>query len=361
MPGKIFIGAVALTAAYILSPFLAAVGMGAIFAVLFYPWMKRIERGRFPSSLAAGLFTLAVTLLIFLPLGALTVAGVRSGLTELRQIKQLNPTSVGPGSSDQALDKLFESSGLDALLERTARLLPIDATQVTDQLKELIASVANHLGDVLSGFIAHVPNMAVAFVIFLLSLFFFLADGLKLLEIVREHSFFPAPETERLFKAFSGLCRGVILASMISGGSQALLATCACLLLGVSQALTVGVVVFVASFVPVVGAFPVLVSMSAYQLLSGRIFAGVMLGAATIVIATVDNLIRPLVLRGGSNLHPLVGFVSALGGLEVFGVTGIFIGPVICGTAIALLQRQPARTGGSYDTEVGLHSQLPGP
>ena len=84
--------------------------MGAIFAVLFYPWMRRIELGWFPNSLAAGLFTLAVTVVLFIPIATMTVSGVKSGLKELKQIKHLN-TDAGGTSSDEFLDKMFTSAG----------------------------------------------------------------------------------------------------------------------------------------------------------------------------------------------------------------------------------------------------------
>lgn len=337
MSKKISIGLMTALFFYVLSPFLAALGMGAIFAVLFYPWMKRIDRGRFPNSLAAGLFTLAVTLLFFLPVSGLVVTGVRSGLNELRQIKRMSPAPSAPSSSEEVLDKMFTSVGLEGLLARSAKVVPIDPTQVSDQLKELIVNVATRVGDELSIFISHIPSKLVAFAVFLFSLFYFLADGPRLLELLRRRSIFNETETQKIFGSFSGLCRSVILASIISGGAQATLAMGVSIAVGINQFLMVFLIVFVASFIPVIGSFPVIISMAIYQLINGHTTAGIILGISSLVIATIDNFIRPQVIKGSSNLHPLVGFASALGGLEMFGVTGVFLGPVLCGLCLELI------------------------
>src|SRR4051812_17370357 len=114
---KVTISALILFSLYLLSPFLGAVGMGAIFAVLFHPWMKKIDRGGFPNSLAAGLFMLGATLVFFLPVMAVLIGSVRSGLSELRSIKRLAPEPTLATSSEVVLDNFFAGSGVDAFLE----------------------------------------------------------------------------------------------------------------------------------------------------------------------------------------------------------------------------------------------------
>ena len=56
------------------------------------------------------------------------------------------------------------------------------------------------------------------------------------------------------------------------------------------------------------------------------------------LIALVDSLVRPIFLRGSTNLHPLLAFVAAFGGLQVFGFMGVFLGPIIAGLFVAMVQ-----------------------
>jgi predicted PurR-regulated permease PerM len=66
---------------------------------------------------------------------------------------------------------------------------------------------------------------------------------------------------------------------------------------------------------------------------------GIAMLVMAIVIAAVDNFVRPLVLRGGSaNLHPLLAFVAAFGGLQTFGFIGVFLGPIVAGLFVATVQ-----------------------
>jgi len=346
---KIAIACLALFATYILSPYLAAVGMGAIFAVLFYPWMKRIDRGRFPNSLAAGLFTTGVTLLIFVPVIAIMIGSVNTGLNELKRIKRMNPASTEAASSEVVLDKMFASSGFESFLERTSRVLPIDPVQASEHIKDIIINLTGRLGGVLSAFIGSIPNMLIEFVVFLFALYYFLADGMLFLQGIKKNSVFNSADTQSLFVTFSGLCRSVLVASVITGGIQALLAMITCFALGIHQSILVFPIVLVASFVPLIGSFPIMMGMSFYQFIAGNTVAAVVLLAAGFFIGTVDNFIRPQIIRGGSNLHPLLSFVSALGGLQIFGMSGLFLGPVICGLAveaIKIIQRDASPAAG---------------
>lgn len=335
---KITLGLLVFISFYLLLPFLSALGMGAIFAVLFYPWMKRIDRGRFPNSLAAGLFMLAVTLIIFLPVISMSIVGVKAGLHELKQFKGTNQASGEVALNYEMLDHLFESSGIPSLLQGISRVFPFDPAQISTLLKDFIMSILAKVGDALSHFIASIPSTMLAFTVFLFSMYYFLADGGQFLRVFRQRSFFSDEQTNQIFAAFSGLCRSVILASVVTGGVQALLATIATLAVGIRQPVMVFGTTFVASFIPLIGSFPVLLTLSLYQLFTGHPVQAIVLIASAVVIGSVDNFIRPQIIHGGSNLHPLISFVAALGGLELFGMSGLFLGPIILGMTLEIVR-----------------------
>jgi predicted PurR-regulated permease PerM len=162
---------------FLISPFLGAVGMAAIFAVLFHPWMKKIDRGHFPNAIAAGLFTLGVTLVVFLPISTIMIVSVNSGLTELKRIKRLDPKAANAASSEVVIDKIFETSGFDSFLANTSKVLPMDPEKVSNQLKDVVSNISGRGVEALTTFIGHIPNMLVGFAVFLFALYYFLADG----------------------------------------------------------------------------------------------------------------------------------------------------------------------------------------
>jgi predicted PurR-regulated permease PerM len=79
---------------------------------------------------------------------------------------------------------------------------------------------------------------------------------------------------------------------------------------------------------------------------SGSMFAGFVFLFFSAVVAVSDNIVRPYMLKGGGELHPLVGFVAAFGGLNAMGFYGLFIGPVLAGIFFTIL---PMVTRGDRD------------
>ncbi len=171
--------------------------------------------------------------------------------------------------------------------------------------------------------------MVMTLAVMVLSIYFFLVDGRRLVLFLKRNSFFPPAKTDRLVRVVGGACRSVILATVVSGFAQALVEVLGCLLTRTANVPLIGSLVFAASFIPVVGSAPVTFGVAIQQLFLGRTGAGIGLLVTAIGVIAADNTIRPWFLKGSVNLHPLLAFVSALGGLQVFGFLGVFIGPIL--------------------------------
>ena len=90
-----------------------------------------------------------------------------------------------------------------------------------------------------------------------------------------------------------------------------------------------------------VGSVPVWVVGAAYLYSQGLLAKMVIMMAAGLVIGVVDNFIRPLILEGRGEMHPLVSLVAIFGGIAMFGIVGVFVGPILAAVLIALLQIWP--------------------
>jgi predicted PurR-regulated permease PerM len=130
----------------------------------------------------------------------------------------------------------------------------------------------------------------------------------------------------------------VLLASVVSGAVQSLLETIVCVAVGVPNPLLIGLLVFLGSFVPVVGSAPVTFGIAVYQFLMGHTAVGIILLVTAIVVSIVDNVVRPAFLKGSANLHPLLAFVAAFGGLQTLGFSGIFLGPIVAAVFVITIQ-----------------------
>jgi predicted PurR-regulated permease PerM len=130
------------------------------------------------------------------------------------------------------------------------------------------------------------------------------------------------------------MCRSVILATVASGFVQSVVFGLACAVAGAPSAALIALIVFLASFIPLIGAAPVTFGVAFHELLVGHQGGGIALLVFAVAVGLVDNLIRPIVLRGAGNLHPLLAFVGAFGGLQVLGFAGVFLGPILAGLCV---------------------------
>jgi predicted PurR-regulated permease PerM len=140
---------------------------------------------------------------------------------------------------------------------------------------------------------------------------------------------------------------GVLVIAAIQGTLGTIIFT----ILGLPSPLLWGVVMFFFSMIPMAGAFLVWVPAAAYLTLTGAYLrAAILVGWGVLVIGTIDNFLSPRLVGHRASLHELLIFFAVLGGLEVFGVLGLVIGPVVVAITLALIEmvrqsyRPPAET-----------------
>jgi predicted PurR-regulated permease PerM len=88
----------------------------------------------------------------------------------------------------------------------------------------------------------------------------------------------------------------------------------------------------------VIGSGPVTFGLGIQQLVIGHTVAGTMLLVAAVLTSMLDNFVRPWFLRGSVNLHPLLAFIAAFGGLQTLGFAGVFLGPIVASLFLALIE-----------------------
>jgi predicted PurR-regulated permease PerM len=140
---------------------------------------------------------------------------------------------------------------------------------------------------------------------------------------------------------------GVIVIALIQGTLGAFIFW----VLGLPSPLLWGVVMFFLSMIPMAGAFLVWVPAALFLALSGAWGrAGILAAWGVLVVGSIDNLLSPRLVGQRTRLHELLVFFSVLGGLEVFGVLGVVLGPVVVAVTLAVIEmvrqanRPPAET-----------------
>jgi predicted PurR-regulated permease PerM len=188
-------------------------------------------------------------------------------------------------------------------------------------------------------FLSDVVTFSVGVAVMGLALYYFLAEGPVMLN--RLHRLFPleGQDEHALFDKFGRVCRGLVLGTLACAVAQAVLLAVGLLIAGVKGVWVLAGLTLLFSMIPFIGSAGVWVPVSAWLLWQGRFGAGIFLGIyGAAVVSTADNLIRAHVLHGAARIHPLLALVSALGGLQLVGLWGIFLGPIVAALFYTLVK-----------------------
>jgi predicted PurR-regulated permease PerM len=143
--------------------------------------------------------------------------------------------------------------------------------------------------------------------------------------------------TRALVSEFRDVGRTAFVGTLASAIVQGILAGIGFVAVGVPEGVTWAAVLAVASFIPVVGVPLVWVPIAVWLLLGGQLARALLLTAWCLVIVGLvnDYVIRPRLVGGRSGLHPLLTLVAILGGISVFGIAGVIVGPVVMSLFVA--------------------------
>ena len=318
--------------AWVVKSFLLPLAVGAIFATVLYPLMRRM-RSRVPSAaMRATIVILGFIVAFIIPLAVIGVLGTDAALEAIRSFQNFG-FEISKFSPSAALKWL----GLGSLLESSASWLPASEEQIRSYAVRGLESAGLLITRALQGVIADLPGAAFANVVMLFAVFTFLVEGPSAVAFVRRNSFFSTEATDGILKTLAAVCQSTIVATLVTGAIQAAIVAFACVITGTPNALLIGLVSFIASFLPIVGTAPITISLAIWGFSQGSPYAGIVFLSSIAVVGVADNLARPWVMKGGGEMNPLVAFVAAFGGLDVMGFYGLFVGPVIAGLFFAVL------------------------
>jgi predicted PurR-regulated permease PerM len=225
--------------------------------------------------------------------------------------------------------------------------------RVMDFLTAAASRLAGAANNLLQGAVAGMTAAAFELALLLIMLFFFLRDGPQFREQIRAISPLTKTQADGVLDSIAKTMRGALASLLFVPIVQGALATLGYLVVGLPNALLWGGFTTLLAFVPAVGTPLVWVPICVYLFAQGDIWQGVVLAIyCALVVSSIDNLLRPLFLRGTARIHPLWSFLSILGGLMSFGALGLLVGPLILSLGVSALR--------IYEMDV-LRAQVPPP
>lgn len=298
----------ALTVAQLWAPLVLA-AWAAILVRPLHSWLSRQVRGR---SRAAGVVTVVLVLGVLTPLVFIALSLVGSA-TEL--VARLQST----GDGREALDAFLSSDTTQLGVERG------DAQQVIALLQRHSVGAT----DAVRTLFGAVTTFAVGLFVFVFGFYTFLVDGQRGYQWLLAHCPLEPAHLTRMAAAFEETGRGMLISLGLTSLAQGTLTTVGYLIIGVPQALVLGLLVSIGSFIPIVGTALVWVPVTIALLVTHQAGAAVATAVLGLVVSLLDNFIRPALSRYGQLALPtFVVFVAMLGGVAAFGPGGLLLGPL---------------------------------
>lgn len=326
----LFIGALILSAFWIVRPFVPAVIWATMVVVATWPVMLRVQAylwGR--RALAVAVMTLALLLLLMVPLSLAILTLVDNADRVVAWGKWLAEFTVPPPPQwvsgvpfvGVKLQQFWQQFAADGIEDLAARLAPY-ATTIT------------------RWFAAEVGNFGMLFLQFLLTVVvaaLMYAGGESLAAWIRRFGWRLAGERGEGAVVLAGQAiRGVALGVVVTALAQSLLAGIGLALAGVPMAAVLTALAFILCIAQL-GPILVLLPAVGYVFWSGDTGWGIFLLAWTAIVGTMDNFLRPVLIRKGADLPLLLIFAGVIGGMLGFGLVGIFVGPVVLAVAYTLI------------------------
>ncbi len=318
----------------IATPFLPAMTGALALAVLSAPIQAWLETRLRRPSLAALLAVLVIGLTVVVPV---TFVG--------QQLVQ----QAANGAA--LIERNIESGEWRRTLEAQPRLAPlIERVERQIDLPGIFKTLTNWLTGFAGPFVKGSFYQATGFGLTFYLLFFFLRDRHAALRSIRALSPLTEPEMDRLLMRIEDTIHATVYGTVAVSVVQGLLGGLMFWALGLPAPLLWGVVMALLAVVPVLGAFVVWIPAAIFLALGGDwIRALILVAWGMLVVGTVDNLLRPVLVGKRLKLHTVLAFMSVVGGLILFGPAGLILGPVALTATVVLLEIWPRRVATEAD------------
>jgi len=315
----------------IMLPFFIPLCWAAVFAIVFDPLQKRFAARLKNPSLLATVMCLLVVFLIIGPVTYLFVAVVYQAAGAVAQINDL----YNSGRLQQLLDgrlPLWQS-----IKDMLAPYYDLSQINFGDLARDAVGKLSGVVLDQTTWLLTNATKAVFDFGLMVFAMFYFFREGDWI--VARIKRLLPL-ERAQIDTAFTQL-REVIQATMYGGIAVALLqgflGGVLFALVGIASPVFWGAVMAFLSLLPFVGSFIVYVPAGIILIIAGSPLKGIIVIAAGIlIISQVDNFVRPYLISGRTSLHPLLLFFAILGGITLFGLVGLVVGPIVAAAFVIL-------------------------
>lgn len=321
----IVLGLVLVGSYLVLRPFLPEIIIAMVLVSAFYPvyhWLLGKLKGR--KSLAALIMCLAILLVIIVPL--------------VDFVFFLSGKSI---EAYGAIEHYFEVNPVENVINNGVfekyKFLNVDGINFKDYLINIAGNINDFILASATNLIKGATRFVTSLILVVFTMYFFFKDGDRLLKKIMELTPLANKYDRAIFKKFRDVSYSTILSTFITSIVQGLVGAIGFAIIGL-PAFFAGIFMTVLALLPYVGSAFIWLPVGLYLILTGSIWQGVFLLLwGFLVVSVIDNVLRPFLMKGKAEVHPIFIFFSILGGITIFGFWGILFGPLIIAITVTIL------------------------
>jgi predicted PurR-regulated permease PerM len=320
---RIFVSSVLLILAIvsflIIRPIILSIFAGLILAYIFSPIHKRIYRTIHARNTSATIMCLLVCLIIIVPLW-FAIPAIVQQIFDLFNLSQNIDFS-------EIVRKTFPSSSPDF------------NEKITTVIIQFTGNTASYIFSYFIGLLQSLPSLLLNLAVVLFVFFFALRDQESLREFISGISPFRKDKETVLVKRFKDITSSIIYGQIIIGVVQGLALGLGLLIFGVPKALTLTILGTFASILPMVGPWFIWIPITISMIITGKVSIAIAFAVyCAFFVSTIDNIIRPYIVSRKTGVSSVVVLVGMIGGLFVFNIMGLILGPLILSYLILFLK-----------------------
>lgn len=320
----IVVGALFVLTFLVLKPILMSILLGLILAFIFSPVYDFTKKYLRSPNLSAIIICLLLIGIVILPLWFFTPVIINQAFKIYLTAQQTDFAAI--------IQTMFPSS------EQFA-------SEIGSIIQSFVIKAGNSILDSLSQLIINFPTILLHLVVVLFTFYFALRDRKELIAYVKSLSPFTKEVEDKLFKSSKDITASVLYGQVVIGIVQGIIASIAFFIFGVPNAILLSILAVVLGILPIVGPMFVWVPVMVYFLIQNNLVGALGILVFGIISSNIDNILRPVLVSRLSQLHSAVVLISMIGGLFLFGVLGIVLGPLILAYLLIILEVYRGKSG----------------
>lgn len=314
-------------------PFFAPIIWAAVFVIIFFPLYERLLIKIKSKGVTSLLMCLFIIILIIGPIAYLFAALVGEAIAAVTKVNEMIKT----GELDKYI--AFDLPWIETLKTKLSSYYDFSKVNIDQIVKQSIENVSSVILNQTSWLIANTTRMIFYFALMIFTMYYFFKDGERMVHKMKRLMPLTPNQVNVTFHQLREVIQATMYGGLVVALLQGLMGGILFAVMGVPSAVFWGAIMAFLAIIPFVGAFIIYVPAGLIMIIGGSYIKGIFIIAiGTLVISQVDNVIRPYLISGKTEMHPLLLFFTILGGIYLFGLLGIVLGPLIAAVFVTLLK-----------------------